>query len=264
MLAPFHSTQDGSRLWTSDEVRGLKTFGYSYPEVPDWELTPEQLTQKVQTLVNSLYNPDRNATIIRSVKSMQKKTTNLAQSFGAVTFDMAQDLRVNDLEEQYSITVLVDRYPIETSFVIDFFMGEAPEDVSCWATAPNLVATYAQFGPVNMTAMHPDGNPSGQVTGEISITHTLAAGVSRGLIPNLLPEHAVPILRQGLNWRARSPWDTEISLDELSGLSISVSSRSQVSSDARDGFPLYGPVMWQGSVVSGKPCGTERPQGFNY
>lgn len=227
-------------------------------------MNPEQLKQNVQNHVNALYNPNRNTTTVRAMRSMQKKAINIAQSFGAVTFDMAQDLRVNSLEEQYGITVVVDRFPTELSFVIDFFMGTAPVDVSSWATAPNLVATYAQFGPANVTALHPTGYPSGQISGEISITHTLAAGVARGIIPNLMPEHVIPILRDGLNWRARSPWDTEIPLEELSGLSISVSSRSEVSNDARDGFPSYGPVVWQGSVVSGKPCGAVRPYGFNH
>lgn len=225
-------------------------------------MDPDQLAQNVRSRVNSLYNANVNATVVQSVRSMQKKANNLAQSFSHITFDLAQNLRVNNLDRQWSVTVLVDRFPTEGSFVIDFFMGEAPEEVCSWATAPNLVATYAQFGPANVTALHPNGYPRGQVRGEISITHTLAAGVSRGLIPNLSPESVVPILRRALNWRARTPSGIEISLDELAGLSVSVSSRAAVPSGARDRFPVYGPVEWQGSVIRGKPCGAARPHGY--
>lgn len=225
-------------------------------------MSPDELEQSVRGHVNALYNPNRNTTIAPSVRSMQKRATKLAQSFSHITLDLAQNLRVNNLDRQWSITVLVDRFPTETSFVIDFFMGQVPEDVCSRATAPNLVATYAQFGPANVTALHPDGYPSGQVRGEISITHTLAAGVSRGLIASLSPEHVVPILRRALNWRARTPSGVEISLDELSGLSISISSRSVVPSNARDGFPVYGPVEWQGSAIRGKPGGAARPRGY--
>jgi len=225
-------------------------------------MTPDELEQSVRGHVNSLYNPNRNTTTAPSVKSLQHRATSLAQAFSHITLDLAQNLNVNNLDRQWSITVLVDRFPTETSFVIDFFMGQVPEDVCSWATAPNLVATYAQFGPANSTVLHPNGYPSGQVRGEISITHTLAAGVSRGLIASLSSEHVVPLLRQALNWRARTPSGVEISLDELSGLSISVSSRSLVPSSVRDGFPVYGPVEWQGSVVRGKPGGAARPHGY--
>ena len=246
-------------MYDNDAVRQTSVFGYSYPELPDWDMTPSQLAENVRTLVNELYNPSGNTTVIRPARSLQRKSANYAQSFSHITLDLARNLRVNSLDRQWSITILVDRFPIDTSFLIDFFMGDPPEDVSCWATAGNLIGTYAQFGPANVTTLHPNGSPAGQVRGELSITHTLAAGILRGVIPSLSPEHVVPLLTRALNWRARTPTGHEVPIEALSGLSISVSSRSAVPSNARDRFPIYGAVEWQESVTAGKPCGAVRP-----
>ena len=257
-LAPFHSGDDGA-LFTSDQVRGMAIFGYSYPEIPDWQMSREQLTQHVKERVNMLYNPSTNTTRPRSLPRVQRRTTSLAESFSHVSFDLARKLRVNNLERQWSITVVVDRFPTEMSFVIDFFMGDAPEEVASWALAANLIATYSQFGPANATSLAADGESGGQVSGEISITHTLAAGVSRGIIPSLSPRHVIPLLRRALTWKARTPCGLEVKVEELSGLSISVSSKSVVPTNARNRFPLYGAVEWQGSATEGKPCGARRP-----
>ncbi|OAP63560.1 hypothetical protein AYL99_02787 [Fonsecaea erecta] len=140
-LAPFHS-DDGSTLFTSDDVRSTRTFGYSYPELPDWEMSPDELANNPFI---KWYNQQLNA------KEQAK------------------------ILEQWSISVLVDRFPLNTSFCIDFFMGDAPDEVSAWPAAPNLIGTYAQFNPANVTMLHPNGYPEGQVRGEISMTHTLAA-----------------------------------------------------------------------------------------
>ncbi|KAL2406782.1 Polyphenol oxidase 1 [Exophiala dermatitidis] len=260
-LAPFHS-DDSSTMFTSDAVRSIKTFGYSYPELPDWEMSASQLAANVRTSVNILYNPISNSTTARKKRSHQPRSANLADSFGSVTLDLARRMNVNNLGRQWSIAVLVDRFAFETSFLIDFFMGEAPADVPARVTAKNLIGTYAQFGPANATLIHPDGYPGGQVQGEISMTHTLAAGVLRGVLQDLSPRSVVPLLRMGLNWKARTAAGQDVPLSDLSGLAISVFSRSLVPTTSRDRFPVYGAVQWQDSVTEGKPQGAGRTSAY--
>ncbi|KIX98768.1 uncharacterized protein Z520_05229 [Fonsecaea multimorphosa CBS 102226] len=257
-LAPFHSDA-GSALFTSDDVRSTKTFGYSYPELPDWEMSPDELANNVRTAVNSLYNPSSNSTISTATRRTRRRSPSIAESFGHVSLDLARQLRVNNLNRQWSITVLIDRFPLNTSFCIDFFMGDPPDEVSAWPAAPNLVGTYAQFNPANVTMLHPNGFPEGQVRGEISVTHTLAAGVSRGVLRDLSPRSVAPLLRQALSWRARTPAGEEVPISALSGLSISVSTRPVVPRNTEDAFPVYGAVQWLPGVTEGKPCGVPRP-----
>ncbi|EXJ78291.1 hypothetical protein A1O3_09452 [Capronia epimyces CBS 606.96] len=258
-LAPFHSDDSGT-MFTSEAVRSIKSFGYSYPELPDWEMSSSQLAAHVRSAVNSLYNPISNTTVAHLRRNVQHRSANLADSFGGVTLDMARQMNVNNLDRQWSIAVSVDRFALETSFAIDFFIGDAPGDAPAWATAKNLIGTYAQFSPANATFLHPDGYPAGQVHGEISMTHTLAAGVLRGVIRDLSPQSVVPLLRKGLIWKARTASGLEVPLSDLSGLSISVFSRPVVPTTSRDRFPTYGAVQWQESVTAGKTCGGRQPR----
>ena len=258
MLAPFHS-DNGSTMFTSDNVRSTRALGYGYSELPDWQMSKEDLAANVRTAVNSFYNPSSNSTVRRSVENIQTRSAGIANSFSHVSLDVARQLNVNNLNRQWSITVLVDRYSLDTSFLIDFFMGDAPDDVSAWPTAANLIGTYAQFNPANVTMLHPDGFPEGQVRGEISLTHTLAAGVSRGILRDLSVRSVVPVLQEALNWKARTPAGEEIPITVLSGLSISVSTRPVTPRTRRDQFPMYGALQWLDSVTEGKPCGAPQP-----
>jgi tyrosinase len=246
-------------MFTSNDVRSTTTFGYSYPELPDWEMNPDRLAANVRAVVNSLYGPSSNSTVRRASEAIRGRSMNLAESFANVSLDLARHLNVNNLNKQWSITVLVDRFPLATSFCIDFFMGDAPGEISQWPTAANLIGTYAQFNPANLTLFHPDGFPQGQVRGEIPLTHTLAAGVSRGVLRDLSPRSVVPLLQKALTWKARTPAGEEVPVTGLSGLSISVSTRPVVPRTARNRFPQYGAVQWLDSVTDGKPCGAGRP-----
>jgi tyrosinase len=243
---------------TSDDVRDTKAFGYSYPELPDWDMTPSELAASVRSHVNSLYNPTINSNGSAVSVKIRRRFTNLADSFGHVTLDLARHLGVNNLDRQWSITVMVDRFPIDTNFAIDFFMGDAPESATDWPAAKNLIGTFAQFGPANVSTMHPEGNPKGQIQGEVSLTHTLAAGVSRGIILSLAPQHVVPVLRRALHWKARTPAGRQIPLDALTGLTVAVSSKSVMPPKATDQFPRYGIPQWQVAATEGKPCGARR------
>lgn len=182
----------------------------------------------------------------------------MKDSFSHVTWETAKALNVNNLNRQWSIKVLVDRFPIDRSFCIDFFMGDAPSCTSGWPTAANLIGTYAHFNPANATSLYPDGIPQGQVQGEISMTHTLAAGVSRGVLQDISPQSVVPLLKQALTWKARTSTGDEIPMAELSGLSISVSTQSVVPRTALDQFPQYGPLRWLDSATEDKPGGGGR------
>jgi tyrosinase len=55
-LTPFKADSNGN-LWTSRMVRSTRTFGYTYPELVDWNVSSAQLRSNVRTTINRLYNP---------------------------------------------------------------------------------------------------------------------------------------------------------------------------------------------------------------
>lgn len=52
-LKPFQ--KDASTFWTSKMSESTRVFGYTYPEINDWELSKEELAKKVTAAVNKLY-----------------------------------------------------------------------------------------------------------------------------------------------------------------------------------------------------------------
>jgi len=243
-------------MFTPDTVRNIAYFGYSYPGLTYWNTTASDLVARVRQNVNSLYNPDLATSKRRcSKKGPIKRTSNLAEDFGHVTFDMVRSMSVNNLDVQWGIRIVLDRFAYDSNFVIDFFIGNPPEDVHSWATAPNLVGTHAQFIAATVSDVHPNRYPQGKSQGEVSLTHTLAAGVSRGFLEDLSPVSVVPLLRKALNWRARTADGREIDVHSLSGLSISVGSRPVQPTTSMDQFPVYGPTRWHDEVTESKPGG---------
>ena len=55
-LTPFHSDHTGT-LYNSQTARYTSTFGYTYPEIIDWNVTAAQLSSNVRRNLNALLNP---------------------------------------------------------------------------------------------------------------------------------------------------------------------------------------------------------------
>ncbi|MCJ1347034.1 hypothetical protein MMC31_005255, partial [Peltigera leucophlebia] len=60
-LTPFHSDRTGT-LYNSQTARYTSTFGYTYPEIIDWNVTAAQLSSNVRRNLNALLNPSGTTT----------------------------------------------------------------------------------------------------------------------------------------------------------------------------------------------------------
>ncbi|RMZ86852.1 hypothetical protein DV736_g5924, partial [Chaetothyriales sp. CBS 134916] len=243
-LAPFHNSDNGSSMWTSDDVRSLAAFHYSYPELPYWRMNASELQANVRNEVNELYNPGSATQRKRTTAKTAQRTPSLAQLFSSITFQHAQALRVNNAERQWFARLRLEKYAVNTAFTILVFMGDPPADKSQWSWAPNLVGALGQFIAINSSNLFPNGPPTGESQGEISLTHTLLAGVGRGIIPDLAPDTVTPLLRDGLQWRVRAIDGCEIDIASLTGLSIQVGSRSVEPTTRSSQFPVYDDIEW--------------------
>ncbi len=250
-LAPFHS-DSGSTLFTSDDTRSLARFGYAYPELPDWSMEETELQIQARQQINRLYNPFLFTPQKRSASRPLRRAPSLATAFRRISLEDAQRLGVNNANRQWFVKVRIDRFAYETSFALYFFIGDPPADPTTWPTASNLVGTQGQFINGDVDQMHPEGRPAGIVEGELSLTHTILAGMDRGYISSLSPADVLPVLVPGLQWRARAADGCEISCENLSGFLVSVGSRPVEPARDEDCFPKYGEVQWHGEVTTGK------------
>lgn len=253
-LAPFHS-DNGTAMFTSDDIRSTARFGYTYPELPDWILKGTALREHVLRQINRMYNPFLRPPQTRSISRPLRRATNLATAFSRITLSDAVKLGVNNAEEQWFVKISIDRFAYHTSFALYFFLGEPPADVSSWPSASNLIGTQGQFINADVPSMHPDGIPKGASEGELPLTHVLIGGMHRNYIADLSRKSVLPILQEGLQWRASTSDGCEIDCSLLSGLSISVGSRHVEPATDELSFPQYGEVEWHGSVTQGKVGG---------
>jgi tyrosinase len=258
-LAPFHS-DNGTTLWTSDGVRNTSTFSYTYPELVDWNVSAAELTSNVRLAVNKLYNQGALSTTDDSSTTTQLSPRGLTRSarasaFHNITFANAKSLNFNNLPMSWTISIVVQRYAYPVPFLIDLFMGVPEPDPALRSTASNLIGSHTTLFSGNATEIFPNGAPDILMQGYVSLSHTLAAGVVRGVLANLRPESVVPVLTEMLMWNARGVDGRDIELAGLAGLSVRVSSR--VVRPARHGreFPRYGSVQWWDGVVRGKVGG---------
>ncbi len=253
-LAPFHS-DSGTSMFTSDDVRSISRFTYTYPEISDTSMDSITLTNHVRQQVNRLYNPSMFPSRKRTASRTLRRASNFASAFSRISLDDAKRLRVNNADRQWFAKIEIDRFAYRTSFALHFFMGAPPLDPKWWPTASNLVGAQGQFINADVAAMHRDGIPVGNIEGEVTLTHTLVGGINRGFIADLSPESVLPVLQEGLQWRASTADGCEINCAELSGLVISVGSRSVEPAKDENCFPTYGDVQWYGEITQGKPGG---------
>lgn len=250
-LAPFH-VDNGTRLFTNDDVRPIARFNYAYPDIPDWYLNGTQLANYVRTEINAMYN----APVQQRRRSVAlERPISILNAFSNIGLDEIKAFGVNNAEFQWKINVVLDRYAYRTAFSLHFFMGLPPDDIRMWSAAPNLVGTESQFIAANVSAMFPASRPSASSRGEMPLTHTLLAGVNRGLLRDLSPRTVVPVLQDVLTWRATTPDGSEVDLTQLSGLSISVGSRKTIPTTNMNQFPTYGPIIWHPEATVGKVGG---------
>ena len=226
----------------------------------DWNISAADLASNLRTKINMLYNPSTYGTnnSRRATGRPLARAADTARAFNHITFANAKKLGMNNLDMQWTIDVRVQRYAHDSPFAIDFFMGDPEPDPRLRATAANLIGSHAQFIASDISKMFPNGVPNGLVQGHVSLSHTLAAGLNRGLVRDLSPQNVVPLLQKQLRWSARSTDGFDIDLSTLKGLSIVVSSKTVRLASSTCEFPTYGNTHFYPMATRGRPGGTRK------
>ncbi|KAL9102921.1 MAG: hypothetical protein Q9163_001981 [Psora crenata] len=252
-LTPFHS-DNNSTLYTSTTARYTRTFGYTYPEVIDWGVSPAQLSANVRTNLNKLYNPTGSIAIKKRAMDTSRTPP---YPFPNIT------------DYQYFVNIRVDKSALNASFFVHFFLGEPTTVVNEYSFAPNLIASHS------VLSIHPAG-PSldtGLTTamtyGQIPLNHAL---VSPGNIINnstnitdLSPASVIPFLTKSLTWKIQKYNDELVPAGcaELDTLRIFVVGRLVTyGGGAEDEFPDYGRLEMYREVTMGKDGGIRAGDGM--
>ncbi|KAI9855691.1 MAG: hypothetical protein M1824_005924, partial [Vezdaea acicularis] len=173
-LTPFHSDNAGT-MYTSVTAQSTRTFGYTYPEVQDWGVTPDQLANNTRAAVKQLYDPNSQFTS-RSFNSRIMRRDN-----GPLNIVPHVRMNQDGAYREWYVNLRVDRFALGESFFIHFFVGPFDDTELAWSADPALAGSWANFA-------GPSSGPAATIYGQIPLTRKLTEVYNNGGIPDLEPE----------------------------------------------------------------------------
>lgn len=176
-LEPFAPTGDGP-FFTSASARITSTFGYTYPEIQDWNQSPAQLKANVTAAINRLYNPN-GARINRR---------------GDI---ISRDLLPGQQTREWSVGLRVSKFDLGGErFIIRLFLSGVPEDPKDWAMASGCVGSFTVFPPPSVGS-----GPLPEITAFSEIS--LVGGLTKKGKNTQDSRAMIKYLKKDLQWRVQ-------------------------------------------------------------
>ncbi|KAK6613990.1 tyrosinase 2 [Botrytis cinerea] len=136
-LKPFAITS--STFFTSNTCRSMSQFGYSYPEIMDWNMTAAEMTSYVIGRVNELYNSDGSNSKIKKRNFENRELSSEEQHEGS---------SANKTLREWTAALSVSKLDLQGQrFIIRLFLGEIPEDPEEWGRSESLVGSLVILPP---------------------------------------------------------------------------------------------------------------------
>jgi tyrosinase len=224
-LKPFFSDPTGD-FWTSNSVRDLTTFGYTYPELQSND------SNAIKTAINNLYG---------------SATTNQKRS---------ESSTAGEDQHLYQLNIRTPQNVLNGTYFIDFFhIGPSSPDPSTWGTDPNRIGSH-----ISMAMQQPSFSysPSSQVmtSGVVPLNAYLEGLVASGQIADMCETTVIAYLADSVVWRVRNQLGVEVPVEDVTDLKVSVVSVGVIPPPNISEFPQYvGEWKVHTGVTSGKPGG---------
>lgn len=214
-LLPFKKDDQG-HFHTSATVRDTRTFGYSYPEVVDWNVNQDQLARNVRRAFKKLYDP-------AGVLDKQKRGL----------FSLLTRRGDSSTERQdWFVNIKVERtlmYPI----ALNFFVGAPPAATSDWHTASNLIASHMIPPDLSFSKAAPP------LLAQIPLTRSLMYGKDNDLLNSTDAQSVQKFLASQLQWTVTTPTGQIIEPAKVPALQISIVSQSVHGTTSADEFSSF-------------------------
>ncbi|KAI1365709.1 hypothetical protein F5Y08DRAFT_327887 [Xylaria arbuscula] len=254
-LKPFFLND--TSFWTSDMVRDLETFGYTYEEVDN------KTREEVVAVINRMYTDYSPATI--ALRAHQNSLSHAVQLVDGRIADGVTQRQSHEPKgmawhhrsatqpslhaifkiksdgkyyREWIANVRVKKHALKGSFLIYLFFGDVPDDTSSWQHLDNLVGSLGVFADHGRSPTAEEG----QVTGTIPLTSALMRMAGEQQISSLDPEDAEPFLRSALQLRISRADGTAVNTSDVDGLCISIVSSVVTVPTTEDRLPKWGEV----------------------
>ena len=152
-LTPFHRTSNGT-FWTSKTIRNCETFGYTYPEIADHNVSC------TKQAVNKLYGATAGAPLskFKRFATNELNTRSGAQKRGTYY--------------EWITNIRVAQNALNSTFTVYVFLGNFSDNPKSWLSDPNLVGSHTIFMPFSSEA---DQSAGLVVAGTVPLSHALRA-----------------------------------------------------------------------------------------
>ncbi|KAK3395049.1 tyrosinase precursor [Podospora didyma] len=202
-LKPF--TKADGTFYSSRDVTSTRTFGYTYPGVNDWALSPEDLSKQVIAQVNTLYGRQLKTTVAAAAKK-RSIVRNRLRDF----------LKVPELKE-YSAAVSVDRANLHLPCTIEFYIADQKAGEFALLAMPTTGVGYSSV-------------PLRRTLEELNFT------------PLDDPVTVVNMLKKTLRVVVKEADGSETPAASIPSLVVEIEDRSYTPPAAQDQFPKYGSI----------------------
>jgi tyrosinase len=183
-LKPFYADYNGN-FHTSDSVRNLTVFGYTYPELNSGD------PGDVRVAINSLYGDPQSELTKRWQSGPGASKKGYRQSKSAQTDPSGEKKYLRE----YLINIKTDRAAQNNSYTIRFFMGDFAPESQAWSKDPNLIGTQGIFYKQGFSI-----EPM-LVTGVVPLTKSLRKAYHEAKFTSFSEDSVVAYLKQNLHWR---------------------------------------------------------------
>ncbi|KAH6668831.1 hypothetical protein B0J14DRAFT_151352 [Halenospora varia] len=216
-LTPF-TASDGKTPYDSTASRSTKAFGYSYDDVPDAFLTPDQLVKNVTAIVNTKYNPGGIFTpkAAAAAKRMARRA------------DQVRD---------WSVSLQAQNTALDSKYLVTVSGGSAGKVGEMLVVPP----PDAKAGSLNITTNHILG------LGEL---------LTKAKVDTQDVKAVVEFLKGSLNWSVQKFDGTSVPNDQVKGLSIKVDDTIVTLPGSIEEFPKYGTKTSHSEITTGKAGGS--------
>ncbi|PGH15646.1 hypothetical protein AJ79_02239 [Helicocarpus griseus UAMH5409] len=279
-FAPFR--EPSGEFYNAETSRHLAPFGYTYPEIEDWEKTPEELATSVRKQINRLYNrrgdnnqqkrnngpltaraahyhsmykhkrvPNLAEEALEDLKEFHFKVKDFFEDLGKFSLLNFIKLGINNMKKQWVINIKANKFALPHAYRIFFFLSEPPEEPCEWPYASNLIGTFASFA----SSMGSPANQTREMYGQVPLSHMLAVVKNSRMIFDIEETSVVPLLEKHLEWRVLDLTGKVVDEGELEGDATGISRGLEITiaerdvdaldddDDERDHFPT--PHSWK-------------------
>ncbi|KAI9050966.1 hypothetical protein LZ554_005076 [Drepanopeziza brunnea f. sp. 'monogermtubi'] len=226
-LAPFLTSADGP-YFNSITVQQISTFGYTYPEIQDWNLSPAELKANVSAAINRLYNPNP-----------------LITKRGSGNMD-TRDLLPGQRTREWSVGLRVSKFDLSGErFIVRLFLGGVPRNPKDWAMSSACVGSFPIFPPPT-----PKVGPLPVM--EAFSEHSLVEWLNENRMNTADTAAMSKYLQTNLEWRAQKFDGTVVPIESLPNLIVTVHDEMVTMGGDITELPQYGKKTVHVEVTKGR------------